>query len=270
MLKIGDFSKLSYISIRMLRYYDKQNILKPSYIDEETGYRFYDVKQLEEANMILKLRSLDFSNKVIKKILNDKTKDNIDYYFNIRIKEINQELQRISRLSNEISQMISVDYNRISYNVVKKTIPKRIVASFRKVVPSYLNENKLWDVLYSELKKLGVQIINDNYCMAIFHDSEYKNKNVDIEVEVTVDKIYKDTELIKFFETENIEVASVTFSGSYDKMGDVTKSALLWIELNNYELIQPTFNIYYVSPVQDENPKNWVTESCFIIKERND
>ena len=74
MLKIGDFSKLSCISIRMLRYYDKQNMLKPSYIDEETGYRFYEITQLEEANMIMKLRSLDFSNKVIKEILNDKTK----------------------------------------------------------------------------------------------------------------------------------------------------------------------------------------------------
>ena len=100
----------------------------------------------------------------------------------------------------------------------------------------------------------------------ILNDKE----NADIEVQVTVDKIYEDTKLIKFFETNNIEVASVTFNGSYDKMKDVTQSVLLWIELNNYELFQPTFNIYHVSPAQDSNPENWITESCFIIKERND
>lgn len=270
MLKIGDFSKLSYISIRMLRYYDKQNILKPSYIDKETSYRFYEIHQLEEANIILKLRSLDFSNKVIKEILKDKSQGNIDYYFDVRIEEISKELQRISRLSKEISEMENVDYNCIMYNVIKKTIPKRKVASFRKVIPNYLNEKQLWNILYKELTKQGIEIISDDYTMAIFHDLEYKDKNVDVEVQVTVDKVYKDTEKIKFFETESIEVASVIFNGSYDKMIEVTKSALMWIELNNYELIQPTFNIYHISPAQDENPNNWVTESCFIIKERND
>lgn len=270
MLKIGDFSKLSCISIRMLRYYDKQNMLKPSYIDEDTGYRFYEVKQLEEANMLLKLRSLDFSNKVIKELLKDKNQDNIDYYFGIRIKEIGQELERISRLSMELSQMVKVDYNRITYNVTKKTIPKRKVASFRTIVSNYMNEKQLWDILYQELEQLGIESIHDHYAMAIFHDSEYKDKDVDIEVQVTVDQIYKDTDIIHFFETELIEVASVTFNGSYDKMTEVTKSALLWIEFHNYELMQPTFNIYHISPAQDENPDNWVTESCFIIKERNE
>lgn len=133
MLKIGDFSKLSCISIRMLRYYDKQNMLKPSYIDEETGYRFYQITQLEEANMIMKLRSLDFSNKVIKEILNDKTKKNIDYYFNIRIKEIEQELQRILRLSKEMSQIVKVDYNRITYNVIKKQFLKEKLLVIEKL-----------------------------------------------------------------------------------------------------------------------------------------
>lgn len=41
MLKIGDFSKLSKISIRMLRYYDDLNLLKPDTVDPFTGYRYY-------------------------------------------------------------------------------------------------------------------------------------------------------------------------------------------------------------------------------------
>lgn len=52
MLKIGDFSKLSCISIRMLRYYDEQDILKLSFIDQTTKYRFYNVEQLATANLI--------------------------------------------------------------------------------------------------------------------------------------------------------------------------------------------------------------------------
>ena len=46
MLKIGDFSKLSRVSIRMLRHYDDIGLLKPAEIDEFTGYRYYQEEQL--------------------------------------------------------------------------------------------------------------------------------------------------------------------------------------------------------------------------------
>lgn len=52
MLKIGDFSKLTRISIRMLRHYEKIGLLKPNEVDDFTGYRYYSVEQLTEANRI--------------------------------------------------------------------------------------------------------------------------------------------------------------------------------------------------------------------------
>ncbi len=41
MLKIGDFSKLSRISIRMLRHYDEIGLMEPRVVDPATGYRYY-------------------------------------------------------------------------------------------------------------------------------------------------------------------------------------------------------------------------------------
>lgn len=268
MLKIGDFSKLSCISIRMLHYYDKNDIFKPSYVDDVNGYRFYEISQLEDANMILRLNSLGFSTKVIKKILDDRNEENINNYFNIRVKEIEDELERVLKVKYQINQLIKNDYKNISYNVVKKEIPTRIVASCRKVINNYMCEGELWDILFKELYRLGINTRNDGYVIAIFHDLEYKEENVEVEVQVTVDKIYENTDVINFYETDMVEVAAVTFNGSYDKMSEVTRSALNWIELNNYVLKQPTFNIYHVTPAQDINCDNWVTESCFIIKER--
>lgn len=45
MLKIGDFSKLSRISIRMLRHYDEIGLLVPASTDSFTGYRYYGEAQ---------------------------------------------------------------------------------------------------------------------------------------------------------------------------------------------------------------------------------
>ena len=51
MLKIGEFSKLSRISVRMLRHYDEIGLLKPAEIDRFTDYRYYREDQLPTAGV---------------------------------------------------------------------------------------------------------------------------------------------------------------------------------------------------------------------------
>ena len=60
MLRIGEFSKLSRVSVRMLRHYDEVGLLAPSEIDPLTGYRYYSERQLITAGRIAALRALGF------------------------------------------------------------------------------------------------------------------------------------------------------------------------------------------------------------------
>src|SRR5262245_44477817 len=61
MLKIGDFSKLVQVSVRMLRHYDRLGLLRPIRIDADTGYRYYGVHQMARLNRILALKDLGLS-----------------------------------------------------------------------------------------------------------------------------------------------------------------------------------------------------------------
>ena len=67
---IRDFAKLTGVSIRTLHYYDEIGLLKPSIVDEQNGYRFYDEENLERMQEILFYRELDFPLKSIMSILN--------------------------------------------------------------------------------------------------------------------------------------------------------------------------------------------------------
>ena len=58
MFRIGEFSKLMQVSIRMLRYYDETGLLKPAVIDPWTGYRMYSAQQIPVLKKILYLRDL--------------------------------------------------------------------------------------------------------------------------------------------------------------------------------------------------------------------
>ena len=68
-LQIKEFAGLTGVSVRTLHYYDEIGLLKPSFVDEQNGYRFYDENSLERMQEILFYRELDFSLKSIAEIL---------------------------------------------------------------------------------------------------------------------------------------------------------------------------------------------------------
>ena len=68
-MQIKEFAELTGVSVRTLHYYDEIGLLKPSEVDAQTGYRFYDEKSLERMQEILFYRELDFSLKTIGHII---------------------------------------------------------------------------------------------------------------------------------------------------------------------------------------------------------
>ena len=46
MLKISQFAHIGMVSIKTLRYYDEQGLLQPQFVDEFSGYRYYEASQL--------------------------------------------------------------------------------------------------------------------------------------------------------------------------------------------------------------------------------
>ena len=61
MFKIGEFSKLTQVSVRMLRYYDEVGLLKPAEVDRLTGHRMYSALQIPILDKIIYLRDSGFN-----------------------------------------------------------------------------------------------------------------------------------------------------------------------------------------------------------------
>ena len=103
--KIGDFSKLTNISIRTLRYYDEIGILKPEYVDPYSGYRYYTDKNLDEVKSIVFLKNLSFSLEEIAQCKDSITIDILEIKKNQLIEkrnEIDEQIAMIDNLNNEI------------------------------------------------------------------------------------------------------------------------------------------------------------------------
>ena len=56
---IGEFARLTHLSVRTLRRYHDADLLVPATVDELTGYRYYAADQISTAQVIHRLRELD-------------------------------------------------------------------------------------------------------------------------------------------------------------------------------------------------------------------
>ena len=93
MFKIGDFSRLSLVSVKALRYYDELGLLKPARVDESTGYRYYAASQLTRLNRILAMKDMGLSLEQIALLLDkDLTPDQIRGMLRLKQVELRQQL----------------------------------------------------------------------------------------------------------------------------------------------------------------------------------
>lgn len=272
MLRIGDFSKLSRISIRMLRHYDEIGLLVPKSIDDFTSYRYYGEDQLPVADRITSLKNMGFSLSTIGEI--QKNYDNpqaLADFLRVKQAEITAEAKEINHrllLLDTAIKRLGKDDTAMNYNVIIKTMPERYVASVRKVIPSYNQEGMLWGILMSETASMGMQIADNCNSLALFHDDGFKESDVDVEVQITVKGSYKNTENVVFKTVPEVEIASATYKGSYEQMSAVNHAVASWVQDNGYEFNDMMFCIYHVSPNQTQNSDEYVTEVCYAVKKK--
>lgn len=105
LLLIGQFSKLSGLSCRMLRFYAEQDILVPAYTDCSTGYRHYLASQLTEAKLLRQLRQADFSLGDIAALLNGGKRERWSEYAAAQRESISQKIRALEMALEELDQI---------------------------------------------------------------------------------------------------------------------------------------------------------------------
>jgi DNA-binding transcriptional MerR regulator len=272
MLRIGDFSKLSRISIRMLRHYDEIGLLIPVNIDTFTNYRYYSESQLPIAKRINALKDMGFSLAAIIEIMKSYSDAKVLSSFlelkRLEVREQSEVLMHRLRLLETAIERLRKDDTVMNYNVTLKEMPKRYVASVRKVIPNYESEGMLWGILMQETAELKMQDANPCYALAVFHDKEFKESNVDVEVQKSVDGSYKNTENVIFKTEPSVLIASATYKGNYEMISGVNEAVANWVKDNGYNFDGASFCIYHVSPHETQNQDDYVTEVCYPVKKK--
>ena len=182
MLKIGEFSKLSRVSVRMLRHYDEIGLLKPAEIDRFTEYRYYREDQLPTAGRIAALKDMGFSLADIVRILEVyDDRDQLEQFFSAR----QRELETISQDTAHKLALLDAARKRLrkeedmNYNVTLKTIPERYAATIHMTIPRYEDEGIIWGKLAEETCRMNLVEDDPCLCAVTYLDGEYKEENAE-------------------------------------------------------------------------------------------
>ena len=270
MFKIGDFSKLSFVTVKTLRYYDEIGLLKPVKVDRFTGYRYYSADQLPRLNYIAALKNLGLSLEEINTLINnDLTPHQMKDIFILKQAElkqrVNEEQRRLEQVEKLLRQ-IEKEGAMPDYQVVIKKVEPQILASIRAVLPTYSDIGQLYGEIFGYL---GSQGITKPAGPTIFigHDPEYKESDVDVEAGVPISNAIPGAGRVSVYELPGMEQAACTiYKGPYENIGEAYSAIMSWTEDNGYQITGPDRELYLTSPADTDDPAQYVTEIQFPVK----
>ncbi|WP_113671656.1 MerR family transcriptional regulator [Vallitalea guaymasensis] len=261
MYQIGLFSKMNHITTKTLRHYDEIGLLKPAYIDDFTGYRYYSSEQLPRLNKIFALKQIGISLSEIMEII-DETKG-VEVFLKLKEKELE------SKIKKEREMLLNIrNYQKrirgelvMKYDPVIKSLPEVIVASMRIVAPNYAYYFKIIPEMGKEMERLEAVCAMPEYCFNLYHDGEYKESNIDVEVCEAVEDFCKDSDILKFKKINAVENAiCVLHKGPYLYLREVYNFAYEWIKDNGYEPIGLPRESYIDGKWNKDDENEWLTE----------
>lgn len=171
MCRIGELAKLKGVSVQSLRLYERFGLLKPNYIDPDSGYRYYAQEQFIETAKIKFLKMIDFSLREIDVYTSKKSVSQAlgllkekQGAFEEKIKEmtlLNEEYLRIIKTIEEVYEKIQED---------EFYVELREVETFYGYQESYPYDYKDWFVLEKMLYEMHAsspRIANSSYTYSV-------------------------------------------------------------------------------------------------------
>lgn len=242
MFKIGDFSRLTQVTVKALRHYDRLGLLAPEAIDPETGYRYYSGAQVPRLSRILALKDLGFSLEQIGQLLDaDLSPPQLRAMLLLKRDEVRDavaaEAARLERIEERLRQLDALPH----YPVTLKAIPALRVAAIRATLPHYGAIGALFGELSAYQRR---HRLHDASFMAIWHDGEYRRSDVDAEAALVCPETAPADGRIQPRDLPAVaEMACVTHHGPLATVGAAHLTLLSWIEERGYQIAGPTRTI---------------------------
>lgn len=269
-LSIGQMGKLNNLSVQTLRHYEKVGILKPSYINEDTGYRYYSVKDFNTIDLIKQCRAMGLSLEEIKEVTNNYTslESIVDILANQK-KIITGKLRELENIKNKIELLedkikISLDKG-INKVFIKENEQRKFI--------QYNFSDRFSDEFEINLRKIILEVerdyenVNAEIAFTISYEDMKKDgriecKNVMINLGENIS--YKDKKIISMKKGNYL---TMYFDDTYRDLGKYYNMIMEYIENNNIKTIGDFNEIYIMTRVGNDGREKSIGQIEILIED---
>jgi DNA-binding transcriptional MerR regulator len=265
---IGEFSKITSLSIKSLRLYHEKEILVPANVDEFTGYRYYNEADYEKAKSLKILKDYDFSLAEIKEIINECDEEGeILEQLHAKLGEIQDKIERYKEISHSIESIIKHEREykmrtEEQFDIEEKEVETLLIAGYR-MKGRYEEVGEGFKILG---KAVGRNI--NGKAMNLYYDGEYKEEDADFEPCFPVRK-GSSTDKISVRELPGGKCVSLIHKGPYKNLTESYKKIYAYANEKSYKLKLPTREVYLKGPgmIFKGNANNYITEIQFLLED---
>ena len=246
LMPIGRFSNACRLSVKALRHYDDVGLLKPTYVDADTGYRYYAMEQARDAVMIAMLRSLDIPLETIRALLHA-DRDSLRRLLEAERSRIANEVARQQQVLDSIERIARVG-DLMPYDIGIRVEPRHCLATIQcKTSAEHMvdDSGELMYRLFDELATFGAEHRAPYMCI-----NHPPDKTGSIVVDACVGFRTEGTlsERIGVLDVPGGPVAWLLHVGAYEELGIAYHALSAWVQERGHEQRDALREIYLNDP----------------------
>ncbi|GAA6152179.1 MerR family transcriptional regulator [Pseudoteredinibacter isoporae] len=259
MYSIGEFSKITQMTVKTLRFYHEKGIIEPSYVNPDSGYRYYSERDLEVAKVVNTLKTLGFYLEEIQGILSEVDSDSeLIEILQKKKTDVERKISGLRKLTSSIDLILrkELEDKHMKDNTTEisiTTLDDCLVVSTRWKGP-YSDTGKAMPALY---KAAGRHSCGPAF--NLYYDGEHK-EIADVESCLPVKKaVNSDLDCKTLYGGQCVSLIHI---GPYDTLGESYKKLFDYLNEHNLRPSLPTRETYLKGPgmIFKGNPDNYQTE----------
>lgn len=264
MLSIGEFSRVTQLTVKALRLYHEKGLLIPDKIDLDSKYRFYRSSAIEKALTIKQLKDMGFSLGEIKKILHECRDDRqMVALVEGKLKDIDEAIRQYHKMKQNLSIFLrrtgedppGTGEHAEPPEIKREEIPAIHVCSIR-FKGRYHEVGQHFAALSRTCGRFAV-----GKPFSLYYDDGYKEDGADIEACVPVGREVT-AEGILCREIQGGKAATVLHRGPYRELGGSYRRLYEYCRENHLEQRMPVREEYLKGPgmIFRGNPNKYLTK----------
>jgi DNA-binding transcriptional MerR regulator len=265
MLSIGEFSRVTSLSVKALRLYHEKGILIPGSVNLRSNYRYYGSRDVERGLIVRRLRELGFSLQEIKEIVGCCRDDGqlADYVRN-KMTEIGKEIRRYQAIQADLKLFIDcIKEERMIYKTDTESaeLPEMLICGIR-FRGKYQEVGPKFAALF---KAAGRWATGKPF--SLYYDGEYKEEDADIEACLEMKREIRKAG-VSCRRLPGGKALTLLHYGPYDELGRSYQRLYEECRKRNLEIVLPIREQYLKGPgmIFRGNPNKYVTKLILPVK----